>query len=178
MSGRPSSSPSSPPSGSAGLAAFVQSLRATWRPVLVRFALAFVLLALAWLALAPAYAHMLVMLGRPLIPVLEAVPGTRYGVEGASVWATRLIPDPVTRRPVGFKFELWRGYANYDLILLAALIFATPGWPLGRRGRLIGLGLGLLTLAQIGFFLVTIEFSQVRSLTTQTGPVVLPGFPR
>lgn len=130
------------------------------------------------MALAPVYAHLLLLVGRPLIPVLEAVAGSTYAVQGASVWATRLVPDPATQRLVTFKFQLWRGHANYDLILLAALLFATPGWSLRQRGRLLGLGLALLTLVQVAFFLVTVEYSQLRPLATQTGSVLLPGFSR
>jgi hypothetical protein len=148
---------------------FVRSLRATWRTFLLRFALAFVVLALGWMVIAPAYAHMLATLGRPLIPVLETRPGTIYSVEGAKVYARRSIPDPGTRRTATFKFELWRGYASYDLILLAALILATPGWSLRQRSRLLGLGLGLLTLSEIAFFLVTVEYSQVRPLPAGAG---------
>jgi len=157
---------------------FVRSLRATWRTFLLRFALAFVVLAFGWLALAPAYAHMLAMLGRPLIPVLETRPGTTYSVEGAKVYAVRSMPDPGSRRTATFKYELWRGYANYDLILLAALILATPGWSLRQRSRLLGLGLGLLTLGEIAFFLVTVEYSQFRPLPAGAGSLLPSGLSR
>jgi SEC-C motif-containing protein len=161
------------------LAGFVQSLSATWRILLLRFALAFVVLAIAWWALAPAYAQLLAMLGRPLIPVLEHVPGTTYWVEDATVWTTRSLFDPATQRPQVFKVELWKGYASYDLILLAALILATPGWSLRQRGRLLGLGLVLITLTEFAFFLSTIEYSQLRPLPSQTGSVLIPaGFSR
>jgi hypothetical protein len=190
MSGKSSFSSSSPASGSAGLAGFAQSLRATWRTFLLRFALAFVLMAFAWvgwpgasgsgwLALGPAYAHLLVILARPLIPVIETTPVPTYWVEGATVWTTRSFFDPATRRPVVFRVEIWKGYASYDLILLAALILATPGWSLRERGRLLALGLVLLTLAEFAFFLATIEYSRLRPVTTPTGSVLFPaGFSR
>ena len=75
--------------------------------------------------------------------------------------------------------SLWNGYASYDLILLGALILATPGWSLRQRGRLFALGLALLTLAEFAFFLSTIEFSQLKAVTSQAGAVLLPaGFSR
>lgn len=170
-----------PASGSAGLAGFVQSLKATWRAFLLRFALAFILLAVAWVglsgstvALGPAYAHFLAAMGRPLIPVIETTPGNTYWVEGATVWTMRSLVDPATRRTVRFKVELWKGYASYDLILFAALMLATPGWPLLRRLRLLGIGLALLTLAEFAFFVSTIEYSQLRTVPTNSGTLLYP----
>jgi SEC-C motif len=163
------------------LAGFVQSLRATWRTFLLRFGLAFILTAVAWvgvpgspLALGPAFVNLLAALGRPLTPAIEATAGTTYWVEGATVWTTRSFVDPATRRPIRFKVELWKGYASYDLILFASLILATPGWPLRQRLRLLGIGLALLTLAEFAFFISTIEYSQHRSLPTSTGSVLYP----
>ena len=178
-SGRSSFLSSSAASGSGGLDGFVRSLRATWRIFLLRFALAFVALALVWWALAPAYAHLLMVLGRPLIPVIEHTAGTSYWVEGATVWTTRSFFDPAAQKRAIFQVELWKGYACYDLILLAAVILATPGWSLRQRGRLLGLGLVLITVTEFAFFLSTIEYSQLRPLPSPTGSVLLPaGFSR
>jgi hypothetical protein len=161
------------------LAGFVQALRATWRAFLLRFALAFIVLALAWSACAPAYAYLLMMLARPLAPVIEHAAGTTYWVEGATVYGTRFLFNPATRQPAGFKVELWKGYSSYDLILLMALILATPGWPLRQRGRLLGIGLVLITATEFAFFLSTIEYSQLRTVTSPTGSVLFPeGFSR
>jgi SEC-C motif-containing protein len=160
------------------LAGFGRSLRASWRPVLLRFALAYGLLALGWLVLAPAYAHLLASLGRPLIPVLESTPRSTYTVERARVVAVRRVPEPGGERVMLLAQELWRGYANYDLVLLAALILATPGWSLRQRSRLLGLGLGLLTLAEIAFFLVAIEATQLQAVGGRGGAVRFPGFSR
>jgi hypothetical protein len=179
MSGRSSSSSSLGLSGSAGLAGFVGSLNATWRTFLLRFALAFVVLAVGWWALAPAYARVLMALGRPLMPVLEASADTRYWVQDATVWTTRSFLDPATQQPLVFRVELWKGYASYDLILLAALILATPGWSLRQRGRLLVLGLAILTLAEFAFFVSTIKFTQLKPVANQSGVVLLPaGFSR
>ena len=170
-----------PASGSAGLAGFVQSLKATWRTFLLRFSLAFVVLAVAWVgipgstvAIGPAYAQFLAALGRPLIPLIDTTPGNTYWVEGATVWTMRSLSDPVTRQALRFKVELWKGYASYDLILFAALILATPGWPLVQRLRLLGIGLALLTVAEIAFFISTIEYSQLRTVPTSTGALLYP----
>jgi hypothetical protein len=161
------------------LAGFVQSLSATWRILLLRFALAFVVLAIAWWALAPAYAELFATLGRPLIPVLESSTETTYSVEGATVWARRSFFDPTTKQPTVFINELWKGYNSYDLILLTALILATPGWPLRQRVRLLGVGLILITVTEFAFFLSTIEYSRLHPVTTSAGSVLLPaGFSR
>jgi len=160
------------------LAAFARSLRGSWRPFLLRFALAYGVLALGWLALAPAYAHLLASLGRPLIPVLESTPRSTYSVERARVVAVRWVPEPGSQRIMVVAQELWRGYASYDLVLLAALILATPGWSLRQRSRLLGLGLGLLTLAEIAFFLVAVEATQVQAVAGRSGSVPYTGFSR
>jgi hypothetical protein len=162
------------------LPGFVQSLRATWRTFLLRFALAFLLTAVAWVgvgssvALGPAFAHLLAALGRPLIPAIETTDGTTYWVEGATVYTTRSLVDPATRRTLRFKVELWKGYSSYDLILFASLMLATPGWALRQRLRLLAIGLALLALAEFAFFLSTIEYSQHRSLPTSTGTLLYP----
>jgi hypothetical protein len=156
------------------LAGFVQSLRATWRIFLLRFALAFVVLALAWGALAPAYAHLLLILGHPFFPVIENEAGSTYRVEGATIWTTRSYVDPATPRPATFRLEVWRGYASYDVLLLTALIVAAPGWPLRQRIRLVGLGLLLSTAAEFAFLLSAIEFAQLRPVPGLRGSILLP----
>ena len=172
-SGKSSSSSSSPASGSVGLPGFVQSLRANWRAFVLAFSLGFVVLAVGWWMFAPVYAHLLVLLTRPVVPVIDGTSGTLW-VENVSIWTARSIPEPGSPRPAVFKVELWRGYANYDLILLAALIFATPGWSVRQKGRLVVLGLGLLTVAELAFLLVTLEYSQLRPFPTGGGSVLLP----
>jgi len=163
------------------LPGFIQSLRATWRTFLLRFALALLLAAVAWvgvpgssIALGPAFAHLMAALGRPLIPAIETTEGTTYWVEGATIYTTRSLVDPATRRQVRFKVELWKGYSSYDLILFASLMLATPGWRLRQRLRLLGIGLALLALAEFAFFMSTVEYSQHRSLPMSTGTVVYP----
>ena len=65
------------------------------------------------------------------------------------------------------SITVWVGAANYGLPLLAALIVAAPGWSWRRRGRSLAIGLGLLTLTQVVFFVVTI-------VATQQSPVMSP----
>jgi len=163
------------------LLGFVQSLKATWRTFLFRFALAFILTAVAWvgvpgtpIALGPAFANLMAALGRPLIPAIETTEGNTYWVDGATIYTTRSLVDPSTRRPLRFKVELWKGYSSYDLILFASLMLATPGWPLRQRLRLLGIGLALLALAEFAFFISTVEYSQHRSLPMSTGTAVYP----
>ena len=160
---------------------FVQSLKATWRTFLLRFALAFILTAVAWVgvpgssfALGPAFAHLFAALGRPLIPAIETTEGTTYWVEGATVYTTRSFVDPATRRALRFKVEVWKGNSSYALILFASLMLATPGWSLRQRLRLLGIGLALLAVAEFAFFISTIEYSQHRSLPMSTGTLLYP----
>jgi hypothetical protein len=162
------------------LVGFVRSLSATWRRFLLRFALVFIALAIAWSwVLAPVYAQFLAMLGRPVIPAIENTAGTTYWVEGATVYTKRSFVDPTAPRPIEFKIEIWRGYSSYDLILLTALILATPGWSLRQRGRLVGLGLLLITATEFAFFLSTIEYLQVRPVPGLSGSLLYPaGFTR
>jgi hypothetical protein len=160
------------------LAGFVRSLRATWRPVLLRFALAFALLALLWLAVAPAYAFLLATLGKPLIPLLEATSGTRYLVEGSTIVAARRIPLPEKQEVMTIQRKLWDGAADYNVALLVALLLATPGWSWRQRGRALAWGIGLLALTQLAFFLVNVTYTQLWPITTKYGPLRPPGFSR
>jgi hypothetical protein len=131
---------------------------------------------LLWVILAPAYATGLGVVGRALIPVLEAAPDTSYAVEDGSLIARRPIWLPQQRRMAPLVQPLWVPAANYGVPLLAALILATPGWSWRRRGRALVWGLGLLTLAQIAFLLVTIVATQQGPVPTPDGPIRLPGY--
>jgi hypothetical protein len=161
------------------LGGFVQALSAAWRIALLRFALALIALVGAWWYLAPPYAHLLTWMARPLLPVTEQRAETTYWVEGATVYTIVSFLDPGTQQRLNFKAEIWKGYASYDLILLMALIVATPGWSLRQRGRLLGLGLILITGTEFAFFLSTMEYVQLRTVTSGSGAVLLPpGFSR
>jgi hypothetical protein len=156
------------------LAGFVGSLSATWRTFLLRLFLTLVVLGLGWWRFAPDYAQLLMLLGRPVIPLIERGVEAPYRVDGATIVVTRSVLDPTLQKPVTYEFDLWKGYASYDLILLAALIVATPGWSLRQRVRLLGLGLVLITLTELAFFLSTIEFSRLRPLQSPTGLMLVP----
>lgn len=127
----------------------------------------FVAVSLLWAVVAPVYAGGLAMLGRALMPGLEAAPDTQYVVEGGRLLARRTLWLPQQQRRVQFKVPLWEPAANYGVPLLAALLLATPVWSWRRRGRALVVGLGLLTFTQIAFVLVTI-------VATQQGPVISP----
>lgn len=160
------------------MAGFVQSLRATWRTCLLRFAVAFASLALLWIAFAPAYAHLFAAMARPLIPWIESVQSTRYLVEGTKIVAERPMlmrsPDEVTinRQPIRDTS------GDYNVALLAALLFATPGWPWRRLGRTLVWGLGLLVLTQLLSFLVTIEYTKLWPTRTAAGLVLSTDYSR
>ena len=117
-------------------------------------------------------------MARPLIPRLEWARGTRYLVEGTTVVAVR--PLVLSGRQDGLKRRetLWTAGGNYGLVLLAALILATPAWSLAQRARALGWSLALTTLTQLGLLLTRIMHSQFSPFETQYGPftVVPPDY--
>ena len=114
------------------------------------------------------------MLGRPFVSGIERAEGITYWVESATIFAQRSLFDPAVQRPAVFRVELWKGYNSYDLILLTSLILATPGWSLRQRGRLLAIGLVLITLTEFAFFLSTIEYVQLRPVVTRAGSMLVP----
>jgi hypothetical protein len=169
MSGKPSSSPSSPPAGSAGLAGFVRSLRTTWRRVLLRFVASFIVSAALWAGVAAPYASLLASLARPLIPLLERASGTRYLVDGSTIVAVRPIVIGQYHKNVVHLEPLWDPGKNYGLMLLVALVLATPGWSHRRRGQGLGVGVALLTLTQLALVVVCAEYTQLVPIKTPYG---------
>jgi SEC-C motif len=131
---------------------------------------------LVWLAVAPGYAWGLAAVARLAAPTLERTPGTRYEVAGSRVLAHRPVRLPNQERPRDVVYTLWLASGNFGLPMLAALIVATPGWSWYRRVRALGWGLGLLTLTQVAFLLVTLEFWQQMPIRGPEGRLVhLPG---
>lgn len=120
-----------------------------------------------WAAAAPLYAGGLALVGRALSPVLEPVEGTRYVVDGARVLVTRPTWLPRQQRTAPLNWPVWLPAANYGPPVLTALILAAPGWSWRRRGRALAIGLALLTLTQVVFFVITI-------VATQQSPVMSP----
>jgi hypothetical protein len=131
---------------------------------------------LAWLLVAPAYAWPLALVARLAAPLLEKTGPMRYEVSGSRVHVIRPVQFENERRPSDLVYIAWAASANFGVPLLAAFIVATPGWTWRRRGRALAWGLGLLTLTQVAFMLVTIEFWQQMPTRTPSGSVVyLPG---
>ncbi|KAB2961736.1 MAG: hypothetical protein F9K13_00530 [Candidatus Methylomirabilis oxygeniifera] len=62
--------------------------------------------------------------------------------------------------------------ADYPIALLAALVLATPGWSLTRRGRVLAVTVGLLILTQFLSFLINIEYTKLWPQKTAVGLVV------
>ena len=109
-------------------------------------------------------------------PVFEKTPGTRYEVAGSRVHAIRPVWLPSAGRSREIVYIVWAASGNFGPPLLAALIVATPGWSWRVRARALTWGLGLLTLTQIAFMLVTFEFWQQMPMRDPAGGVVyLPG---
>ena len=125
---------------------------------------------------APVYGEGLALIGRALIPVLETAPGTQYVVEGGRVMAQRPVWLEKQKRSAPLNWPIWVSTANYGMPLLTALIVATPGWSWRRRGRALAVGLGLLTLTQIAFLLVTILATQQSPVMSPEGMIALPGY--
>src|SRR5262245_41926457 len=107
MPGKPSSSSSSAPAGSSGLAGFARSLRATWPRTLLRLIVCLVLTALGWAAVAPPFAHGLALIGGALTPLLESSPDTRYVVDGARVLVQRPTWLPKQGRTMPLNWPVW-----------------------------------------------------------------------
>jgi hypothetical protein len=116
---------------------------------------------------APVYASGLALIGRALTPLLEPAAGTRYVVDGARVLVQRPMWLPKQKRMAPLNWPVWLPAANFGPPVLTALILAAPGWGWRRRGRALVVGLTLLTLTQIAFFVVTI-------VATQQSPVMSP----
>src|SRR5262245_12768894 len=124
MPGKPSSSSSSAPAGSPGLAGFARSLSATWRRTLPRLVACVIATALLWVVVAPLYAHGLALLGAALSPLLESTPDARYVVDGARVLVRRPTWLPKLQRVQPLNWPVWVPAANYGPPLLSALILA------------------------------------------------------
>ena len=93
---------------------------------------------LVWGPVASAYARLLATLARPLIPRLEWALGTRYLVEGTTIVAVRPIVLSGRHDALKRRDTLWTPGGNYGLVLLVALILATPAWSLPQRARALG----------------------------------------
>jgi hypothetical protein len=116
-------------------------------------------------------------MARPLIPLLERAPKTRYLVEGSTVVAHSPILLQQQRQLIERREWLWVPDQNYGLVLIAALVLATPGWSLRRRARALGAGLALITLTQLATVIVRVQYIQRSPFETQYGSfsLVPPG---
>ena len=128
--------------------------------------------------LAPGYAHLLATLARPLMPMLESSPGTRYLVEGTAVIAERPFMRRADERVDTIRQSLRDMRAHYAPTLLAALILTTPGWSWRRRGRALAWSVGLLLLIDFVAFLVTIEHTKLWPTRTAVGLVLSTDYSR
>ena len=161
-----------PPAGLSGLAGFADSLKASWRGFILRAGGAFLILALLWVVLAPAYAHLLAAFASPLIPSIESSHGTRYRVEGTTIIAERPIMRQTSEKVTVSRTLLRETSGDYPLALLAALVLATPAWSLTRRGSVFAVTVGLLIFTQFLSLLVNIEYTKLWPQKTAAGLVV------
>jgi class 3 adenylate cyclase len=140
------------------------SRRSLWRALLLRSAMAFVLLVPLWGVVAPSYAYLLTAAGRPFGLLLETHPGTRYLAESRTIVAAREVPRVKQAGVVTVQKRLWT--SQYHIPLLIALVLATPGWSLRQRGHALGLSLVLLFLLDLALFLINVE--QLRPIAIQS----------
>lgn len=95
-------------------------------------------------------------MARPLIPLLKRAPKTRYLVEGSTIVAHSPIVLQQQWALMERRVPLWVPDQNYGLVLIAALILATPGWSLRQRGRALGASLALIMLTQLATVIVRV----------------------
>jgi hypothetical protein len=124
------------------------------------------------MACAPLYAQLLAAFARPLIPAIESSPGTRYLVEGTTIIAERPLLQQTNMTVTDSRTPLHETAGDYPLALLAALVLATPGWSLTRRGKVVAATVGLLVLTQYLSLLVTIEYTKLWPQRTAVGIVL------
>ncbi len=111
-------------------------------------------------------------LAAPLIPSIESSPGTRYLVEGTTIIAVRPIMMQTAAQATLTRHQLRETAGDYPLALLAALVLATPGWSLQRRGKVFAITVGLLIFTQYLSLLVNIEYTKLWPQQTAAGLVV------
>jgi hypothetical protein len=158
------------------LRGFTHALRRDWRRILLRFLLGLVGASLAWLLIAPAYAWGLAAIARLVAPAIEWSRGTLYEAEGSRVLVRRLVWFGGQTGERDVVYTVWIASGNFGIPMLAALIAATPGLSWARRARAFAWGLGLLTVTQVAFMLVTIEFWQQMPVAAPAGGrLYLPG---
>lgn len=126
--------------------------------------------------MAPGYAWVLSGAARLAGPMLEKSGPMRYEVAGSRVHVIRRVQFENQPRPSDLVYIAWAASANFGVPLLGAFVVATPGWTWRRRGIALAWGLGAITVTQVAFMLVTIEFWQQMPTRGPGGGVVyLPG---
>jgi hypothetical protein len=129
---------------------------------------------LVWTLVAPVYASGLGLICRALAPLLEESPDTRYVFQDGRLLAQRLTWLPKQQRLTTLNWPIWQSAANYGIPFLVALIVTTPGWSWRRRGQALAVGLGLLSVTQIAFVLVTVVASQYSPVMSPEGMLAGP----
>jgi hypothetical protein len=135
-----------------------------------------VITAALWAVAAPVYARGLAAIGAALTPLLEPTADSRFVVDGARVLVQRPTWLPRQQRRAPLNWPVWVPTANYGPPVLAALILATPGWTWRRRGRALLIGLAVLTVTQIAFFVVTVLATQQSPVMSPEGMLQPPGY--
>ena len=71
---------------------------------------------------------------------------------------------------------LWVASHQFGPPLFAALVWATPGWDVRRRLRILAAGLGALLVAELAGLAVSIAATQHSPVVTAEGTMRLPGY--
>lgn len=110
--------------------------------------------------------------------LLSAGAESYFALEGKRFQFELYGPDILFRSYVAPRFEATIEssalYAN--IVLLAALLLATPGMRWKRRGLFVGLGLGLLYLSHLAFLISKVEIALIETQHPLAGHKAFWGF--
>ena len=90
--------------------------------------------------------------------MLEEDDRARYEAVGGKVVAFRTFE--VDGKAIAGRQGLWSTATTWNTSLFAAAILATPGWSWPRRGRALGIGIGVLAAGHFLNLLVNILYTQ------------------
>jgi hypothetical protein len=129
------------------------------------FALAFAVLAAAWIFAAPRYGAAISAAAQPALHWIESSDVTVLSAQDDAVWAYRRVGD---NRIAPFMF--FDRYAFFAIIPLLALFAATPGLRIRQRAVRALVGASLLFLVHVSYVVASIELSYAAAGLTAGGP--------
>ncbi len=121
---------------------------------LLLFVVALAVLTTLWPHVGPVYSRSIGALARPLFWLVETSNVTVIDVQDAELWVYRIVGENRIA-----PFTWFDRYAFFAVVPLLALFVATPGLGWWRRLARLGIGVGGLVLAHVGYVVVSIELS-------------------